>query len=173
MTQIRTHVSVRTAGLTLVIGGLLMITLLRHVSYNATPSAPVGWYWYTPLPTDAPLATGQLVRMTPPDRVRQALHRVAPQLDVHRPWMKTIVAVAGETVCLDDEHVRINGAWRAPRPLLQAYALPSLHGCIVLTPGTYFVMNAHPRSFDSRYIGAIPRSLIHGTLTPLWTWEDQ
>jgi conjugative transfer signal peptidase TraF len=162
---------VRTAVHTLGFGGLLVTTLLGHLRYNTTPSAPMGLYWYVPLVQDVPLRRGQLVLMTPPAWVRQELRRVAPHLDEARPWMKTIVAIAGDTVCLEGDQVTINGEERGHRPLLHDYPLHPMSGCVTLPAETYFVMNAHPRSFDSRYVGPVVRALIHGTCTPLLTWE--
>jgi conjugative transfer signal peptidase TraF len=156
---------------TLVLGGLTITVLLGHLTYNTTPSAPTGWYWYTPVRRDVPLRRGQHVLIAPPAWVRQELRRVAPRLNADRPWMKTIVAVAGDTVCLEDDRVTINGQERGQRPLLRDYALPHLTGCTVLAAERYFVMNDHPRSFDSRYVGAFARTAIRGTVQALYTWE--
>jgi conjugative transfer signal peptidase TraF len=158
---------------TLGVGALALATVLGHLCVNATPSAPLGLYWYTPVRHDVPLRRGELALITPPAWVRQELHRVAPQLNASLPWMKTIVAVAGDTVCLEDDRVTINGQERGQRPLLHDYALPHLNGCTVLAEERYFVMNDHPRSFDSRYVGAFARTAIHGTVQALYTWEAQ
>jgi type IV secretory pathway protease TraF len=111
------------------------------------------------------------VVLVPPAWVQEALRRVAPQVDGTRPWMKTIAAVAGDTVCLEGDSVTINGAARAGRPLLHDYAFPTAHGCVTLPAEAYFVLNDHPRSFDSRYVGVVARTAMRGTLTPLYTWE--
>ena len=163
--------AIRSCLTTLGVGGLFLTTLVGHVRYNMTPSAPLGWYWCAPLGEATELHRGQLVLLTPPPWVREALHRVAPQVDVHRPWMKTIAALEGDTVCLEDDAVTINGVMQAQRPLMRAYPLMLLRGCLTLPAETYFVMNEHPRSFDGRYVGGLPRAVIHGTCTPLWTWR--
>jgi conjugative transfer signal peptidase TraF len=161
----------RTAITTLVLGGLAITALCGHLTFNATPSAPIGFYWYIPVREDVPLRRGQHVLIAPPAWVHQELRRLAPQLDTDRPWMKTIVAVAGDTVCLESDTVTINGAWRGARPLLHDYPLAPLRGCTTLPEEQYFVMNDHPRSFDSRYVGAFPRAALHGTVQALYTWE--
>lgn len=38
----------------------------------------------------------------------------------------------------------------------------------VIPAGYYYVGLAHPRSFDSRYLGYVPASLIEGRIVPLW-----
>jgi conjugative transfer signal peptidase TraF len=155
-------------------GGSLLIAMLgTHLFYNVTPSAPLGFYWYTPLLHDVPLRRGELALIIPPAWVQTELHRLAPGLNVQRPWMKTIAATAGDTVCLDGDHVTINEQERGGRPLLRDYPLAPLNGCTVLPEQTYFVMNDHPRSFDSRYVGPLPRARIHGTLAALVTWKAE
>jgi conjugative transfer signal peptidase TraF len=165
-----THIVVSCAT-TVCLGGLVLATLASHLVVNSTPSDRLGLYWRRPLPSARTLRHGERVVLVPPVWVQDALRRVAPQVEAARPWMKTIAAVAGETVCLDGESVTINGAWRAARPLLQDYALTAPQGCLTLPEETYFVLNDHPRSFDSRYVGAIARAAMRGTVTPLYTWE--
>lgn len=156
---------------TICVGGSLLVTLSNHVLLNTTPSAPLGLYWFTPLVPAMPLPVGQVVRVTPPAWIRTLIHEAAPSVHAERPWLKTIVAGTGDTVCLDSTHVTVNGCPVGERPLLETYALPPLSGCVVIQPDEYFVMSGHPRSFDSRYVGSLPRTAIDGTATPLWTWE--
>src|SRR5262249_55981315 len=88
------------------------------------------------------------------------------------PWMKTIVALEGDTVCLEGDDVTINGVVQAHRPLLRDYALVPVEGCVPLAPDTYFVLNEHPRSFDGRYVGVFPRTIIRTTCTALYRWKE-
>jgi type IV secretory pathway protease TraF len=156
---------------TVCIGGLILATLASHLVVNTTPSARRGLYWFRALRADRAVPCGARVYLMPPRGVQDELRRVAPDVDTTRPWMKTVAAVGSDTVCLEGDRVTINGAWRAARPLLQDYDLTAPEGCITLSAETYFVLNDHPRSFDSRYVGAFGRAVIHGTLPPLYTWE--
>ncbi len=158
---------------TLGVGGLFLTPLVAHVRYNTTPSAPIGFYWCTPLRDTTTLHRGDLVVLTPPPWVRDEVRAVAPGLDVTRPWMKAIVAMEGDTVCLEGDDVTINGVVQAHRPLLRDYALMPLEGCVPLAPETYFVLNEHPRSFDGRYVGVFPRTIIRRTCTALYTWKER
>lgn len=165
--------AVVSGALTVCLGGLVLGTLARHVVINTTTSDRLGLYWRHPLAPTRAVRPGERVIFVPPLWVQEELRRVAPQVHAARPWMKRIAAVAGDTVCAEDDHVTINGAWRAARPLRQDYVLTAPQGCETLADGTYFMLNAHPRSFDSRYIGAITRTAIQSTATPLYTWEAQ
>ena len=40
---------------------------------------------------------------------------------------------------------------------------------VQLGPDQYFVLGNHPRSWDGRYEGPIPGSLIASTVQPFWT----
>jgi conjugative transfer signal peptidase TraF len=164
-----------TAGITIGVGILSMALLVPHLIINTTPSAPVGLYWltkYRETPTSV-LKQGDQVIFIPPIWIQEALHRVAPGIDAERPWMKRVVAGPGDTVCMDDNNVIINNVWIAHRPLLQSYPVAVPTGCETLKPERYFVMNDHPQSFDSRYVGPVPRAFIHGTVRPVWTWGGQ
>ena len=157
--------------LTVGLGGLALATLLRHVVINTTTSDRPGLYWRHPLAPTRAVRPGERVIFVPPRWVQEEVRRVAPQVHAARPWMKRIAAVAGDTVCIAADHVTINGVWRAARPLLQDDVLTAPQGCETLAEGTYFVLNPHPRSFDSRYIGALPRAAMQATAIPLYTWE--
>jgi len=85
--------------------------------------------------------------------------------------MKTVRGVPGQTVCLDDDTVTIDGVLVGHRPLLVDYSLPDRTGCTTLQPREYFLMGTHPRSFDSRYVGALDRGVMTRWCAPLWTWE--
>jgi signal peptidase I len=76
--------------------------------------------------------------------------------------IKRVIALPGETVESQDGHILING-----RVLKEPYLGPSvLTGPlekITIPPGHYWVMGDNrPNSRDSRFFGAIPKSLIIG-----------
>ena len=141
--------------------------------YNVTVSLPPGWYVCQKLRAGAVLSRGNLVLLTPPPKVRDALHRIAPLQATTTLWMKQLAAMDQDTVCLVGDDVSINGAVVAHRVLLNTYAMPPLEGCMMFGQNEVFLLGSHTKSFDSRYTGAWDASAIEGTCTPVWTWEEQ
>ncbi|MCP3407614.1 S26 family signal peptidase [Bradyrhizobium sp. CCGB01] len=141
------------------------------VIYNASGSAPLGFYYVEPR---AP-ARGELAVYRPPPAIELLIlaHEILP---APVPLLKQVVASAGDDVCRAKdpiESIFINGKVtaevqekdRAGRPL------PSWEGCLRLAEGEYFLMQPHPLSFDSRYFGPVLRCDILGVASPLWTWK--
>jgi conjugative transfer signal peptidase TraF len=90
------------------------------------------------------------------------------------PLLKKVVAIEGDQVAVGAE-VTVNGRElfnsgvrakdSAGRPLA-----PAIGGAV--PSGQVWVMSdKNPLSFDSRYFGPLPASLIRGRMTPLWTWR--
>ena len=89
------------------------------------------------------------------------------------PLLKRVVAVEGDRVDVRAT-VAVNGrdlANSAVRTTDSAgWPLAPAQGGLV-PPGQVWVMSeANPLSFDSRYFGPLPATLIRGRATPLWTW---
>ena len=86
--------------------------------------------------------------------------------DGNAPVGKTVVAVAGDTVVVDSDAVRVNGrTLTRSRPLradARGRALsPKPAGEYVLHVGEIWLLSTYsPHSFDSRYYGAIPTSRV-------------
>ncbi len=150
--------------------GLLGIGALGEttplVVYNATASAPIGFYAVQPA---SPLHRGDLVLVHPPE----AAGRLAAErgyLPTGVPLVKRVAAVAGERVCARADEVRIGGGVVAHALAADARGRP-LHawsGCGVLGPETVFLLMAEiPASFDSRYFGPVPVGSVIGRLVPL------
>src|SRR5262249_55820044 len=114
---------------------------------NLTPSVPPGLYLVTPCPT---VTRGLLVVLAPPPSVAALLVArgyLAPQT----PLLKPVAALPGETVCVQDDGVFIQGNLVAPvaagdhlgRPL------PRWRGCVTLGADEVLPLSTwHPRSFD-------------------------
>ncbi len=89
------------------------------------------------------------------------------------PLMKNIGALAGDRVCVRDDHFEVNGKNLGPVSTVDrtGATLPRLRGCFRIADGYFFPMSGHhERSFDGRYIGAQPLSAITGEARPLWTF---
>jgi conjugative transfer signal peptidase TraF len=92
------------------------------------------------------------------------------------PVLKVIAAVAGDTVEVDGNGLRVNGLLlenTRPLPLdgagRQLHAYPA--GTYVVPVGEVWLVSQQPISFDSRYFGPIPASSIKGAAEAIWTWE--
>ncbi len=136
--------------------------------YNATESAPRGWYLARPV--SRPLTQGQLVLFPVPASVAG--------LVVERRWLppgaplfKRVGALASDTVCVDAV-LRVGGA--VVEPVLGADAarrpLPvARSGCFTIAPGYVFTVGAAAAaSFDGWYFGVIPIGAVEATAVPLW-----
>lgn len=138
--------------------------------YNATDSAPRGWYWIQP---ENDYSVGDEVLIDLPESVA---HLAAERryLPAGVPLLKRVGARGGQQICLRDRVVRIEGMPlaialsrdTAGRPL-QAWAQ-----CRLLLAGELFLLNpAKAASFDSRYFGPVPMARARGRAIPLWTWD--
>jgi conjugative transfer signal peptidase TraF len=139
---------------------------MPRVVYNATASAPIGYYAVLPA---FPLYPGDLVLVNPPDAARR-LAADREYLPMGVPLVKRIAAVGGELVCAGADGVRVGGVVVAHALAVDARgrALPAWSGCGALGPNEVFLLTADiPASFDSRYFGPVPIGSVIGRLVPL------
>lgn len=139
--------------------------------WNATASAPVGFY--TVEPADG-IEAPDLVAVLPPEPLATFL-AARGYLPEGVPLMKRVLAIAGQTVCRTGLVITVDGVEvgaalerdRADRDL------PVWQGCKRVPSGAVFVMNWQVRdSLDGRYFGLTPTNQIIGRSVPLWTDED-
>jgi conjugative transfer signal peptidase TraF len=128
---------------------------------------PVGFYLLHP---GADLRTGDLVVFEPPiPAARLLLER--GYLPTGTSLLKRVVALAGDTVCLDGELYAVNG--RVIARVLHEDAggrpLPIHRACGPVGPTAAYVATSAPRSFDSRYFGPVPITTLT-KVTPIWTF---
>ena len=134
--------------------------------YNATASAPIGFYRV--LPPD-PLRRGELVLVHTPKSVR-ALAARRGYLPLGVPLVKRIAALSGDTVCIVHHVVRIDGRPVAKQRTEDAKGrpLPQWSGCRTLGSEEIFLLMAGvPDSFDGRYFGPVSARAVIGCLVPL------
>jgi len=132
--------------------------------YNASESAPVGFY----LRSARPAAIGDftLVRADSRPGIEAGGRGLVPG---GTPLVKRLAAGPGDRVCRYGAHVTINGLLvalalghdREGRPL------PVWSGCVLLRAGEAFLLQDHPRSFDGRYLGPTSASALAGRLVRL------
>jgi conjugative transfer signal peptidase TraF len=146
----------------------LVTTLDRRLVYNATRSAPVGFYWLG----SNPPRVGDLALVRPPPHLARwmASRRYLP---LNVPLIKRVAAVEGQAVCIRSGVVKIDGVGvgvALERDLIGRRLTPSVV-CRRMGQDEVFLLNAAPRSLDGRYFGPLSRRCVIGRLTPLWTWE--
>ena len=149
------------------IGSVVLAKPRPLVIYNASASAPIGFYRVLPLTA---LWKGELVLVSTPRSVRQ-LAAERDYLPASVPLVKRIEALGGDTVCAHDRDVTINGHYVARQLAADSLGrpLPDWSGCQTLGPHQVFLlMKGVPDSFDSRYFGPVPTRSIIGRLLPLW-----
>ncbi|MEA9575945.1 signal peptidase I [Xanthomonas campestris] len=145
---------------------------------NLSPSVAQGLYLLNRNTHSA--ERGQLVAFSP--------HNAAARYGFERGWMKPgslyikrVGAVAGDTVCVNRE-VSISTPTTAGHPATYrrvgavaatdrtGVALPHvLQGCTRVPAGHIFTIgDGLANSYDGRYYGFVPLSVIAGSITPLW-----
>jgi conjugal transfer pilin signal peptidase TrbI len=134
--------------LTFVLLALLMLYAVLGLASNNSPSEPRGLYRLT----HEPLQRGRYVVLKMP--------------------LKQIAAVPGDTVRTAPEGSYVNGKlW--PKSAIPAGVQEHFpFGTYVLQPGQLWVLGDHPLSFDSRYFGMVPDTLVNATAEPLLTTEE-
>jgi conjugative transfer signal peptidase TraF len=141
-----------------------------RVVYNASASAPLGWYTARP---PASLHPGDYVVADLPLAVAEFAEQRA-YLPHTVPILKHVGALAGQHVCIRNRVVSIDG--RALGHALQTDGahreLPVWNHCRVLTADEIFLFSANPEgAFDSRYFGPVSRTAVRAVAQPLWTWS--
>jgi len=149
--------------------GMALLAVRSHVPvaiYNASPSAPVGFYRV--LPAGA-IERGTLILVRMPDDMRE-LAATRDYVPATVPLVKRVAARAGDRVCLDGDAVMIDGRHVADRRRVDAKGrdMPAWRACRLLGRDEIFVlMEDVPDSFDSRYFGPVSASAVIGRLVPL------
>ncbi|MFZ5703937.1 S26 family signal peptidase [Nitrobacter sp.] len=139
--------------------------------WNATASAPIGFY--TVEPADA-LDAPELVAVMPPDQLaRFMVERGYIARGV--PLLKRVVGLPGQRVCRIGVTITVDDVQMGEALERDSLGrdLPAWRGCRVIGDGQLFLMNWEVRdSLDGRYFGPIPASVVIGRAVPLWTDED-
>jgi conjugative transfer signal peptidase TraF len=141
------------------------------IVYNATGSAPLGFYRVeNRLPARGEIAVVQ------PSPLIELMITARGILPPSVPLLKQVGAAFGDEVCRSEQPtgtIAVNGkvvaeTYASDR---EGRALPSWQGCMRLIDGEFFLLQPHPLSFDSRYFGPVLRCDILGVARPLWTWN--
>jgi len=149
----------------------IIINFPIKLAYNASASAPIGFYRVTPA---SGLKRGAFaVVPTPPGFRMMAAKRHYLPLNV--PLIKRIVALSGDEVCRYDKTILVNQKLVATALTKdsQGRALPVWQGCITLTDDQFFALMDRPDSFDGRYFGPLNTQDIIGIAVPIFTWQTE
>ena len=148
------------------------VSVPKKLIYNASDSAPVGFYWLD----NRPIMRGDYVLVHVPERVRQLVES-REYLPPDIPLIKRVAAVEGDEICRSGDEIRINGESVARAQISDGLGrpMPVWRGCHLLHERRVFLLQDHPQSFDSRYFGPVDRRLIIGRATrlrPLWRKDE-
>ena len=141
--------------------------------WNATASAPIGFYRVRPIGVQPP-RIGELVLIRP-DATSARLYAERGYLPLDVPLLKRVAAVAGQRVCERDGALSIDGRHVADALPTdgQGRPLAAWSGCRPLRDGELFVLMVDvPASLDGRYFGPTPIRSVIGHATPLWILDE-
>lgn len=144
-----------------------LVRLPEMLIYNASASAPIGFYWLD----DRAIERGDYALVRVPERVRQLVEDRG-YLPPDVPLIKRVTAIAGDDICRHGTEILVNGTTMAAAQEADSSGrrLPDWQGCSVLTERTVFLLQDHPQSFDGRYFGPVETATIIGRATLLWTF---
>jgi conjugative transfer signal peptidase TraF len=148
------------------VGSLLAAELLWRrcgptLVLNLTGSIPRGLYAVQP---PKALRRGMLVMFPLPARVKEELGS-RPWLLCSRPLIKPVAALPGDLYCIRTGKIFLQRLRPLPvfRSDLQGLPLPRRRGCKRVKPGNFLPLSGYSaRSFDGRYFGQVPASVIVG-----------
>ena len=149
---------------------------------NTTASMPIGLWRVAPTRTTE-LRREMIVTVCLPrtDMVRQAITRgyihTGSCPDGLEPLVKPIAALPGDVVAVDPAGIRVNGipvqgTAQLSRDSGGRRLLPVPVGAYTVAEGDVWLLSGHdPRSFDSRYFGAVPMTSIQAAAHPVWVLQ--
>lgn len=135
--------------------------------WNNTSSLPKGIYKIS-----QGYSYGDIVAFDIPD-VIIPLIKERGYIPVYDRLLKPIVAMQGDTVCINETTITINDVYFGKTSLLDSMGrdLPKLDGCITLQTGHVWVMiKGNSLSLDSRYYGQVSEQHIYGKASLLWQY---
>ncbi len=149
---------------------------LGGLRFNFTPSMPLGIYRLNPLPQDAIERQMLVAVCAPSSMVKLGRGRGylsgGPCAGATEPLLKTVAAVAGDSVAVSFRGVTVNGRLLPnSKPVAFDWAgrelssSPAVHRRI--PQGTIWVYADHPRSWDSRYWGPVTVRNVLAKATPV------
>lgn len=145
----------------IIVGILKIIYQDVKIFLNITPSVKIGIYITRKYENQIPLKKGTYVIFHKPKKATK-------NREFYQDFLKEIVGVYGDDIEIIDNKVYINGEFKGDIFEKDSYgnSIRTLKaGKLELKKDEYFVMGTNPKSYDSRYWGAIKQDeiLFYGT----------
>jgi type IV secretory pathway protease TraF len=89
------------------------------------------------------------------------------------PFLKELIGLEGDQVCIFSDRLEVNGRIVGPvfRVDSVGFPLPQHPGCFSIPKGNFFAASQYlDKSFDGRYFGALPLTIVEGEAKPVWTF---
>jgi conjugative transfer signal peptidase TraF len=170
-------------GLAAALAAAVQLAGAAGLRINHTASLPMG-LWRIETPGGA-IERGDIVSICPPDTDVFRVARTRGYVPYGRcpggyePLLKPVAAIAGDIVTVTPGRLLVNdealpnsvalAADSAGRPLPRYAA-----GIFTVPEGELWLVSSfNGASFDSRYFGAVPASLVIGTARPVWTSDGR
>jgi len=161
--------------------GVFVVARAAGLRVNTTPSMPIG-LWMVTAASPSP-SRGDIVAVCLPDNdpAREAFRRgyigAGSCPGSAEPLVKPVAAIGGDMVAVSAAGIAVNGTPisntaslsrdEAGRPLQRVPA-----GLYRVPSGELWLLSGHdPRSFDSRYFGAVPIAGVRGIASPIWVLQ--
>lgn len=165
---------------------VLLFVLSRNFRYNPTPSVPRGLYALRNLPETPQRGTlvmgclqGKAAHLARRRGYVRPGGRIGPWTADECPMrlspvIKRLWAVPGDTATINRKGTFVNGKQVGAAPLTrdsEGRPMAGWYGMLVLGPHEYLLGSDHPRGYDSRYFGPVPRTALSVVARPLWTGD--
>lgn len=146
---------------------------------NISNSEPVGIYRVVDFNQETgkirrrPLKFNDYVIMTPPPNARPYVYGRG-WLSKNHQLLKHVGALPGDKVYITDRAIYINDNCIGPIKTKDSAGLPlpRLRGLITISAHHFLpIANHAPNSFDGRYFGPVPDSLVQYIVKPVWIWK--
>jgi len=146
---------------------------------NVSQSMPIGIWRVEPLKHK--LQRGDIAWFCPPDTKLFQLAKQRGYIPAggcpggYAHLLKRVVAVSGDQVVLNEQGLWVNGKHiqnskpRIHDSLGHPMSRQAL-GSRILQKNSLWLVAGHPNSFDSRYFGTLPESVISETAYSVFTW---
>lgn len=137
---------------------------------NLSSSEPLGIYRLRPF--SGTLRRGEIVWMKAPQKAGAFIYDRG-WLPHGWPLLKHIKAIPGDTFCITDTSLTVNGAFVGPVTDRdrKGQLLPRIRGCYDVPAGHFLPVATNiANSFDGRYFGTVPASSIIAFAIPVMTF---
>ena len=142
----------------------------HELVFNDSPSVPRGLYWIR-LGAE-PSERGEYVVFLPPATAATLIYGRG-WLPKSMPLLKPVGGVEGDRYCVTGDRFIVNDIDAGPVYFVDAWGLPlpQMRGCRRVGHREFLPVSSYlDRSFDGRYMGAVPTANVLGSGHPLLTF---